>query len=111
MAIDTLSPVAKEGSTYVLTVEFTDEDGAAVTPTAATWSLEDSAGAEVNGRTNVPITGLASSVDIVLNADDLTAGGHILEELLVTVDATYNSGLGTGLKSVKQYKLPVERRE
>lgn len=90
----TITTKAVEQSTYVVTVAFTDEDGDAVTPTAAAWSLRDGNGAIVNSREDVSATP-GTSIDIVLQGDDLNADDGLAR--ILTVEATYNSDLGTGL--------------
>lgn len=88
---------AIEESTYVITIPFVDEDSNAVTPTAATWTLSDQYGNVINSRTNVTISPLSSSVDVVLSGDDLAIGSSGASRRF-TVKATYDSSLGTGLK-------------
>jgi len=109
MAISTLSTVAKEGGTCILTLTFLDEDGNAVTPTSATWTLTDSDGAVVNSRLNVVISALGPTASIVLTGNDLPSGSHYLEELLLTVNAVYDSvAYGNGLPLIGQVIIPVE---
>jgi hypothetical protein len=90
-----LSTEAIEESTYPVTVSFTDEAGAAVIPTAATWTLSDKNGNVVNSREDVVISSLAASVTIVLSGDDLALSNGRIRKL--TIKATYNSSLGNGL--------------
>lgn len=92
-----LSDHANERATYVVTVSFTDESGAAVVPTAATWTLTDRAGAVINSHSNVTINPLSSTYNIVLSGADLALPDIRFRHRLVTVQWTYNSSLGTGL--------------
>lgn len=107
MGVNTID-VAKEGGTYVVTVNFYDEDGTAITPTSASWTLKDSGGTVVNGKENEPITGLDTVNYIVLTGADLPVNGHLLEELTITITSIYNSVLGNGLTGIGQAKIPVE---
>lgn len=102
-----LSTRATEGSTYVVTASFTDEDGNAETPTAITWTLTDDDGNVVNEREDVPVETPAASVEIVLSGDDLDAGGREAAELIMTVNATYDSDLGSDLPLVDQCRIVV----
>lgn len=102
---------ATEGSTYVVTAAFTDEDGDAVVPASITWTLTDSQGSVINERDGVEVETPAASVDILLQGADLEAdpsgGGY----LLFTIDATYNSSLGSGLPLVGQCRIEVDALE
>ena len=99
-----LSTTAFEGSTYIVTAAFTDEDGDPVVPQTVGWTLDDEDGNEINTGTETP----AASVEIVLSGTDLTAGGHENSKAYITVTATYNSDLGTGLPIVAQAEILVE---
>jgi hypothetical protein len=90
-----LEAMAKEKSTYVVTAAFTDEEGAAVSPTAITWTLTNGTGTVINDRSNVTVTP-APSVEIVLTNADLAIGTNGTKRV-VTIKATYNSDAGTGL--------------
>lgn len=81
------------GTTVVVTVTLTDEDDSAVTPNEASWSLY-SGGSVVNEREDVAIEAgdLASSMDVVLSGDDLTAGLTYF-----VIEGTYDSDAGTDL--------------
>lgn len=89
----TISTSYSAGTTIVVTVTLTDEDSSAVTPNEASWSLYRS-GAVVNSREDVEIDAgdLASSMDIVLQGDDLVAG-----LLYFVIAGTYDSTAGTDL--------------
>lgn len=93
----TLTLGATEQSTYVVDIEFRDEDGELVTPTAATWTLTDPAGNVINQRDGVEISPLQSQVTIVLSGDDLALEGYQALARHFLVEATYNSTLGSDL--------------
>lgn len=89
---------AIERSTYAVTAAFLDDVGAAVTPSAATWTLSDDRGVVVNSRSAVAISPLATTATIVLSGADLAIGAsyngrrrHLL------IEYTYTSSLGAGL--------------
>lgn len=90
-----LTTPANDRSTYIVTVAFLDEDGSAVVPDSAVWSLRSGGGAIVNSREDVAIASLAASVDIVLSGDDLAYSDGAARVL--TVEATYTSDAGVGL--------------
>ena len=92
-----LSTKAVEKSTYVVTVAFTDEDGAAVTPDSITWDLTDSSGNVVNSRSSVSIAVPAASNDIVLSGDDLAIPRPGILGRILTIEAVYDSDAGSNL--------------
>ena len=111
MAMITISEIAKEKSTLVVNVAFTDEDGAAAIPTALSWSLTDTAGTVINSRSSVSVAVPAASNDIVLSGLDLAmqsgeSGDYAVR--IFTAEATYTSTLGTGLPVKEQASFMVE---
>jgi hypothetical protein len=89
---------AVERSTFVVTVSFLDEDDSPVIPNSATWSLVDIRGDIINGREDVVISPLDSTVDILLSGNDLVVtGGHDEDKRYLVVEAVYDSDLGSGL--------------
>lgn len=95
----TLTTHAKEESTYVITVSFTDEDEVAVIPATIVWTLTNTAGTVVNLRSDVAVAIPAASIDIVLKGNDLQLlTGEVNQGIRTfTVEATYDSALGLGL--------------
>jgi|SRR3990167_9583028 len=102
-----LSTHAKERSTYVITVAFTDDEGAAVTPTSATWTLTDLDGNVINERSAVAITPLSTSATIVLTGDDLVIGTYG-EERELLVQAVYDSDLGDDLTNNQAVRFVID---
>jgi len=101
---------AVEKSTYVVTMNFKDENDDAVVPTAATWTLSDGNGATINGRLDVVLSGLAAEMSVALSGDDLAIAAGFsgnAEKRIFTVEATYNSDLGVGLPLRDQLEFPV----
>ncbi len=97
MATPVLAVEASEGSTYVVTLTFTDETESATTPDTLAWSLYDEAGAIINERDGVTVTP-ALETTILLSGDDLAlADGEQFAVRRIGIDATYSSDLGSGL--------------
>lgn len=94
-----LTTIAKEKSTYIITIGFQDEDGNAENPTSATWTLTDIDGTIINSREDVSISSPTSSEDVVLSGNDLAMQsgetGSVVR--VFTVEAVYNSDLGSSL--------------
>ena len=92
--------VVNEQSTLAITVNFTDDDGNAVVPSSAAWTLIDKTGTVINNRED-EIISPASSVTIVLVGDDLQitssegTSNVVLREFLI--EGTYNSSIGYNL--------------
>ena len=89
-----LTTDAQENSTYVVVAAFTDEEGVAVVPTSVTWTLTKMDATVINSRSAVVIAA-AASVSIVLSGADLDPDDGLVR--LLTVEAVYDSALGTGL--------------
>lgn len=98
---------AIEESTYAITISFTDETGAAVVPSSATWTLTDTQGTIVNSRSAVAISSLASSKTIVLSANDLSLAGYFGNDRILTVEAIYTSSLGAGLPLKQEVRFTI----
>lgn len=106
MARPRLTTEAVEQSTFVVTVSFTDETGAPVTPNAGlAWTLTDRQGNVINSRSAVAITP-GESVEIVLGGADLETGESDALRLL-TVQGTYNSNAGTNLPLAEEVEFYV----
>lgn len=96
-----------EESTLVVLCEFLDEDGLAVTPTSASWTLTDEDGNVVNSRSAVALSPSVGSATVVMTGADLamTPGHNGKRKLLV--EALYNSTRGTGLYLKKEYAFSI----
>ncbi len=88
-----------EKSNYRLDWVLEDENGDAITPTALSWSLTDLSGNVIGGKSNVPVSPLASSFSVFLTNTDLAFTGTpekpwlpYFEQRLVTIQATYQDG-------------------
>jgi len=96
--MDVLQPATFESSSYPVRVDVTDELGVAATPISATWSLYDGAGAVVNSRENVAVSGLAATFYIAISGDDLAVTGEtrLDKTRILVVEGTYQSSIGAG---------------
>lgn len=97
-----------ERKTLVLTAAPVDETGAAVTPSAMTWTLTDRAGDVVNSRSAVSVTP-GTSVAIVLSGADLQIGPTFHDnrrELLI--EYTYSSSAGSNLPGGYVVRFEIE---
>lgn len=105
MIIATVSPAEK--GTFLATVSLTDETGASATPSAATWTLTNTAGTVINSRSAVSLTP-AASMKIVLSGDDLavTDSGDLVR--YITLEFTYTSTNGSGLKAREVVRFTIE---
>lgn len=92
MTISSLPTIASELSSYVITINFTDENGKAVIPDSVKWTLTDLVGNIINSREEVSVTALSASVPIVLSGDDLLVSlNYETEKRMLTVKGTYTS--------------------
>jgi hypothetical protein len=101
---------AVEKSTYIVTMNFKDENDDAVPPASGTWTLTDGDGNVINSREDVALSGLAAEMSVVLSGDDLALADGFSgnsESRIFTVEATYNSDLGVGLPLRDQLEFPV----
>lgn len=104
----TISTMPKEKGTAIVSVVFTDETGAVVTPTVAAWQLQRTDGSIVNNRSFdlCPITG----ADIVLSGLDLAIFGISDNGYRIfSVQGTYDSDLGVDLPIPDEFKFKIDR--
>jgi len=102
MSVNTTASVSPaESSTLKVTASFTDESGAAVTPTAVSWTLTDSVKNVVNARQAVALTA-AASITFALTANDLALVGYVGAERVLLLEWSYTSTLGTNLPGKAQ---------
>lgn len=105
MATITVMP-AEKGTAKVTVASFKDESDTAVTPTAITWTLTDRLGNVINSRSAVTVTP-ATSVSFLLTGNDLAIGDNGRQRT-ITIAATYNSTLGSGLIARAQAHFTIE---
>jgi hypothetical protein len=108
--VDILEKIAKEGSTYWITIDFYDEDQTPFIPATLFWKMTDMAGNVINGRDDIEIeTGLAESVTIELSGPDLRNNSDAIAARLVTFWGTYDSiNYGNGKIFRQQVKLNID---
>ena len=95
---------AVDGSTYVVSFAFLDEDGNTAIPTALEWRLENRNGQVINARDWAAIAP-AAAVDIVLGGDDLyyeDGPGRV-----VTIRGEYTSSLGANLPLTGEARFQI----
>jgi predicted pyridoxine 5'-phosphate oxidase superfamily flavin-nucleotide-binding protein len=97
---------AEKGTAKVTVASFKDESGTAVTPIAITWTLTDRLGNVINSRSAVSVTP-ATSVSFLLTGNDLAIGING-KQRVITIAATYNSTLGSGLVARAQAYFTIE---
>lgn len=111
MAVTTIltDHAAKRGA-YMITAEFTDEDGAAVIPTSLKWHLSKTDGTILNSRQNVAVAVPAASVTVLLKDNDLFIDTTDEEWVEVfTIDGFYTSLVhGAGIPVHARAKFIVE---
>lgn len=108
MARVTLTTEAVEQSTYIVQASFFDENGDAVAPALASWTLTNEYGVIINGRQSVEISTLASTASIVLTGADLAMLGEMdTGKRLLLVEAVYSSSLGAGLNLREEFEFFV----
>jgi hypothetical protein len=95
-----ISTYANEKGTYIITVNFYDEDDVAVTPNSLTWTLSDVDGNVINSREDVVVNTPSSTEEIVLTGEDLAIQEGETDEIVLrkfTVEAAYDSDAGSNL--------------
>jgi hypothetical protein len=104
-----LSTVIKKNSTAIVTITFRDEDGQVVQPKSASWSLASLSGDIINGRRDVSITGLASTIQVVLSGADLfISKGKKVQDRVFSIKAIYDSILQDNATFNDSCIFPVE---
>ena len=98
---------AGEKGTYILTIAFLDEDDVAVVPNAIAWSLYNDNGSIVNSREDVAPTP-ASTINIVLEGDDLALPDSDDKQRTVLLKWDYNSTLGNNLPAKQEIIFGIE---
>ena len=71
-----LTTLANERGTYIIKVDFEDEEGTGVTPDSIKWTLTDAKGNLINSRSSVAVVTPATSVNILLSSNDLAVSNR-----------------------------------
>lgn len=107
MTIKLIIP-AVEQSTYVVTIEFLDLDGVAITPKLAQWTLRDEDNAVVNLRDAIDLPTPAATEHIVLTGDDLALPDPAEPFRYLLVEAQYDSlAYGNDLWLREEFKFKI----
>jgi hypothetical protein len=97
-----------ERATVVITVAFADDDGVAVTPTSATYRIDDKA-SKTNILPATAIGSLASSIELTITSEQnaIIKRRKPVEIRTITVEFDYDSGTkhGTGQYEYKLVNL------
>ena len=108
MARIILTTEAVEQSTYVIPVTFRDEDATAIAPDAVTWTLTDRHGVVINSRSDVAISSLAATINIVLTGADLDIQDDPDDGIrLVRIEAVYSSSGGSNLNLREEIEFSI----
>lgn len=100
------TPTPNEKGSATIVAAFTDENGDTMTPVSLTWTLTDTSGNIIHNRDAVVITP-DTSVDIVLDGDDLAIPVSNDLDRVITIEGTYNSSYGTGLHLKDQVTFSI----
>jgi len=85
--------IVKEGSTAVLTLSFLDEDGLPVTPSSATYKINNKKNrAEIKSETAITPSSNTHDVEITAAENAIVAAVERYETHVVTVSFTYSGG-------------------
>ena len=91
---------AKDRSSYVVQMDFTDEEGNAVVPVSVTWTLTDGVDV-VNRREDVSVAAPAATTYIAIHGADLDA--------MIDGPVRYLTVLGMYVSSLTGETLPVRK--
>jgi len=90
-----LTTAAPDRGAYLIEIDLVDFDDNAIDPITFTWTLTDHLGNIINERLDVNVADPGSTVQILLQGDDLAySDGY---RRVITIYATYNSDLGLGI--------------
>lgn len=110
MARTVLSTVCKEGSPYLISISFTGEAGSAVTPTTAYYTITDRDGNVVGSLSSVEMSGLSTSVNILLSGADtkISASAASGQIRICNVEYVYDSTLASGLTAYNEQWFSIQ---
>lgn len=106
----TIAEHAKEESTFPLTVEFSYLSGTVsvlFAPNTILWSWADKDGNIINSRSSVSLAA-SSSVNIVLEGDDLAISGTFRKIGKLLVEGTYNSTFGNNKPYTEEATIIID---
>lgn len=108
-----LTGTAVRGGSVGMKITIVDENGDALVPTAATWTLTDLEGSVINSRTDVAISPLASEMTVLMSGDDLAISDatNEYEIELFTFEGTYDPGDASAAPIRESGEFPVYNTE
>jgi len=99
---------AVEGSSFEVSIDWVDENGDSVVPSAMAWTLMDPDGNIINGQDANVIGVPAANEVLLLEGADLMAGGNSPVIRYVYFAGTYTSivhGAGKSLKDIVSFHI------
>ena len=85
--------IVNEKSTSIVSLTFTDNTGALVTPSAGTYQIHDAAsGTEIRAETPFTPTGSTHDITITATENRILDAARNVEERIVTVSFTFGAG-------------------
>jgi len=109
--VQIIEEVADEGSSFFPTINFYDEAGNLVEPTAIKWKLTDMLGNPINARSEVVETPSGTSFTFALTGADLELLGDNMGGRILTVWGTYTSvTFGAGKSYSHQVQFNIQPR-
>jgi len=102
-----LTPLASERGSYIVKVDFEDEDGTGVTPDSIKWTLTDAKGDVINSRTSVAVVTPATSVNILLTSNDLAVANkrNLRRKLLIHAVADLAAGNNKDIYDEAEFEI------
>jgi len=100
---------ATEGSTYIIQMDFYDQDGNLVSPATMFWTLRDENESIVNEREEIEISSPSSTEYVVLGREDTLLSGKSDGKRYIICEGTYDSPTyGSGIPLTKSATFDVE---
>lgn len=87
-------PAAVEHSTFIVKIQFYDEENTPVIPETFFWTLTRGNGAVINDRENISRVVAATEETLLLSGDDLAIFPGDDYQRILTIHGTYYSTLG-----------------
>lgn len=104
-----IQEMAIEGSSFEVSINWTDENGDSVIPDTMAWSLIDADGNIVNSRDATAIGSPAANEVILLTGDDLACSGDSPVKRWVHWAGTYTSAVhGAGKPLIDQTSFDIQ---
>lgn len=106
--MSTIAVRPREKGTAIVTLTFTDEDGAVVVPTSAAWQLMRLDGTVVNERSFANCAFIGT--EVALSGDDLAMFGTTDNgKRVFAIQAVYNSDAGNNLPLNDEVTFKIQK--